>query len=140
MKNFILSLLILVNITTTFSQDTGLQIEHNATWQQILDKAKKENKNIFVDVYTVWCGPCKLMSKSTFTNDTVANFYNANFINYKIDAEKGEGVEIAHKYEVNCYPNLLIINPNGEIVHRGAGYKNKIEFIEGFLQIKILFE
>lgn len=125
MKN--LKLILLITLSVNFL-NAQMNFEHG-TWKEVLEKAKKENKNIFVDVYTVWCGPCKLMSKSTFTNDTVANFYNANFINYKIDAEKGEGIEIAHKYEVNCYPNLLIINPNGEIVHRGAGYKNIIEFI-----------
>lgn len=125
MKKIKLILLIPFSINFITAQ---INFEHG-TWTEVLEKAKKENKNIFVDVYTAWCGPCKLMSKSTFTNDTVANFYNSNFINYKIDAEKGEGIEIAHKYEVNCYPNLLIINPKGEIVHRSAGYKNKTEFI-----------
>lgn len=110
----------LINAQITF--------EHS-NWSSILEKAKAENKLIFVDVYTTWCGPCKLMSKTTFTNDTVAKFYNQNFINFKIDAEKGEGIEFAKKYEVNCYPNLLVINQKGELVHRGAGFKYTNEFI-----------
>ncbi|MCA6435394.1 MAG: thioredoxin family protein [Bacteroidetes bacterium] len=105
-----------------------IDFEHG-TWASVIEKAKTENKLIFVDVYTTWCGPCKLLSKTTFTNDTVAKFYNQHFINYKLDAEKGEGIEFARKYEVNCYPNLLFINPKGELVHRGAGYKYTSEFI-----------
>lgn len=105
-----------------------INFEHGS-WSSVLEKAKSENKLIFIDAYTTWCGPCKLLSKTTFTNDTVAKFYNQQFINFKIDAEKGEGVEFAKKYEVNCYPNLLFINQKGELVHRGAGYKNVNEFI-----------
>lgn len=105
-----------------------MTFEHG-NWASVLEKAKTENKLIFVDVYTTWCGPCKLMSKTTFMNDTASKFYNTQFISYKLDAEKGEGIEFARKYEVNCYPNLLFINNKGELVHRGAGYKNVNEFI-----------
>ena len=39
-------------------------------------KAKKENKLIFIDCYTTWCGPCKNMSKKTFVNKEVGEYYN----------------------------------------------------------------
>ena len=57
--------------------------------------------------------PCKQMAKSVFTNDAVADYYNTNLVNAKIDMEKGEGLEIAKLYEVKCYPNLLFIDGNG---------------------------
>lgn len=96
----------------------------------ILDKATKENKLIFIDAYTTWCGPCKKMAKEVFTKDTVANYFNSTFINYKLDMEKGEGIEFAAKYDVNCYPNFLIIDGKGNIIHRGAGYLKHSDFIE----------
>jgi thioredoxin-related protein len=92
-------------------------------------KAKKENKLIFVDAMTTWCGPCKQMAKNVFTNDTVADYFNTNFVNLKLDMEKGEGVPFATKYDVNCFPNLLFIDANGEIVHRQAGSLPAGEFI-----------
>lgn len=95
----------------------------------VLKKAEKEHKLIFIDAYTTWCGPCKKMAKDIFTLDTVANYYNSTFINYKFDMEKGEGIEFAKKYQVNCYPNLFILDSKGNIVHRTAGYMSGSEFI-----------
>ncbi len=95
----------------------------------VFSRAEKEGKYIFIDAYTVWCGPCKKMSKETFTKDTVATYFNKTFVNYKLDMEKGEGIEFAKKYQVNCYPNLLIIDSKGNLVHRAAGYMGTKEFI-----------
>jgi thiol-disulfide isomerase/thioredoxin len=83
-----------------------------------------------MDAYTSWCGPCKWMAKEIFTNDTVADFFNKNFVNAKIDMEKGEGPEIAKMYKVMCYPNLLFIDGDGKLVHRGAGGQPAQQFIE----------
>lgn len=84
------------------------------TWKEIIQKAKKEKKIIFVDVYADWCAPCKTMDKEVFTNDAAGKYFNATFVNYKIDAEKGEGVAIAQKYSVQAYPTLIFVNPNDE--------------------------
>ena len=109
MKKSIFTFGVLCLLTTTaISQTKTLAFEHG-TFQEIKAKALKENKLIFIDAYTVWCGPCKQMAINVFTDDAVANYYNANLINAKIDMEKGEGIEIAKLYEVNCYPNLLFI-------------------------------
>jgi thioredoxin-related protein len=102
---------------------------NHGTWAEIKAKAKAGKKIIFVDAYTTWCGPCKAMARNTFTKTSVANYYNSNFINAKIDMEKGEGIEIAKKYEVSCYPNLLYIDGEGNLVHRGAGYLDTTDFL-----------
>jgi thioredoxin-related protein len=111
-----------------FSQNKQIVFELG-NLESVLQKAAKENKLIFIDAYTTWCGPCKKMSKEVFTTDTVANYFNRTFVNYKFDMEKGEGIEFAKKYNVNCYPNLLVIDSKGNIVHRGAGYMKPMEFI-----------
>jgi thioredoxin-related protein len=96
----------------------------------VLEKAKKENKLIFIDAYTSWCGPCKDMSKHVFTNDSVADYFNSRFVNYKMDMEKGEGIEFAGKYAVNCYPGFLFINGDGNLIHRGAGSMRPAAFLD----------
>jgi thiol-disulfide isomerase/thioredoxin len=111
------------------AQNRSINFEHGSL-KDLKAKAKKENKLIFIDAYTVWCGPCKQMSRTIFTNDTVADFYNANFINAKIDMEKGEGLEIAKQYSVACYPNLLFIDADGAITHRQAGSMPAAMFID----------
>jgi len=100
-------------------------------WNEIKSKATRENKLIFIDAYTSWCGPCKTMVKDVFTNTEVAQFYNANFINAKIDMEKGEGLRLAKTYSVGCYPSFLFIDGSGALVHRSAG----LLFHEAFISL-----
>lgn len=126
------SFLIIAFVLSTlfsFAQNRTINFNHG-TFSEILAQAKKENKLIFIDCYTVWCGPCKWMAKNTFTNDTVADFYNSNFINAKIDMEKDEGIEIAKTYGINAYPTLLYINGDGVQVHRICGAAPAKEFVE----------
>lgn len=98
----------------------GIQFQH-VTWAEALAKAKQENKLIFMDAFTTWCGPCKYLAKNTFTNDTVGEFFNKNFICIKMDMEKGEGIGLAKTYGVQAYPTLLYIDGNGEVIHRTCG-------------------
>ena len=102
----------------------------NSAWADILAKAKKENKLIFLDAYAAWCGPCKMMAKQTFTDAEVAKFYNASFVNAKIDMEKGEGPDLAEQFQVQAYPTLLFVDAEGGVVHRALGYHDAAQFIE----------
>lgn len=111
-----------------FSQQSIKFEESN--FASILAKAKTEKKLVFMDAYASWCGPCKLMEKNVFTDKNVADFYNKNFINVRIDMEKGEGKELAMKYGVRSYPTFLFLNAEGEIVGKELGYIKSEEFLE----------
>lgn len=106
----------------------GIKFEKD-NWENTLAKAKVENKIVFVDAYTTWCGPCKKMDAKTFPDKKVGDFYNKNFINIKVDAEKGDGLGIAEKYKVNSYPTLFFVNSDAELVHSSVGAKNPEELI-----------
>lgn len=86
-----------------------------------IEKAKKEKKYVFVDVYAEWCTPCKRMAATAFVDDSVATFYNAYFLNVRVDAEKNTGPEVKKKYKVNAYPTLLYITPDGELIKKVVG-------------------
>lgn len=129
MKTKTLLLSVLVAASTAFAQTKEIHFE-KSSFADIKAKAKKENKLIFIDAYTSWCGPCKWMAANVFTNDTVADYFNTKFINAKIDMEKGEGPEIAKLYDVRCYPNLLFIDGEGKLIHRGAGGLKTKQLIE----------
>ncbi|RKE04354.1 thioredoxin family protein [Marinifilum flexuosum] len=111
------------------AQNREVEFEH-ASWKKVLKKAKKQDKLIFVDCYTSWCGPCKMMARDVFTQDHVADFFNSNFVNFKIDMEKGEGPELKPGWKINAYPTFLIINTKGEVIHRIVGAYGADEFIE----------
>ncbi|HMT12391.1 MAG TPA: thioredoxin fold domain-containing protein, partial [Ignavibacteria bacterium] len=103
---------------TVFSQ--GIQFTEG-TWQSVKDKAAAENKLIMVDAFADWCVPCKMMAKDVFTKSEVGEFYNSTFINYQIDAEKGEGVDFAKEYQIEFYPTILYIDGSGKVVEKKIG-------------------
>ncbi len=113
-----------------FAQEntTGMKFEHT-TLAELKKMAEAQQKTIFIDCYTTWCGPCKRMSKDIFPDSTVGAYYNAHFINAKFDMENGEGIEIANNYNVNSYPTYLFLNSKGELVHRSGGSMPAQEFI-----------
>jgi thiol-disulfide isomerase/thioredoxin len=115
-------------VSTAQEATTGIHFEHS-TWKEILAKAKAENKLVMLDAYTSWCGPCKWMAKNIFTDAEVGKFYNASFVNAKIDMEKGEGVDIAKTYNVRAYPTLLYVNGDGQVMHRVCGAGDAASFI-----------
>lgn len=122
-----LTLLLLFMYLISFSQETiAFQ---DSSFKEILAKAKKEKKLVFMDAYAAWCGPCKLMEKNIFTLPAVKEYYNANFINARFDMEKGEGRDIALKYGVRSYPSFLFINGDGELIMQNFGYMGEQDFI-----------
>lgn len=128
MKQIITTIFALFFVTMTFAQD-GIQFS-DKPWAEILQQAKAENKIVFVDAYTAWCGPCKAMSQKVFPDKKVGEFFNAQFVNAKIDMEKGEGPQLASQYQVRVYPTFLFVDGNGKIVHRSIGYHNPDQLLE----------
>ncbi len=125
MKNTILLILLFVSSLATaqiqFTQDN---------WQTVLAHAKSQNRYVFVDAYTTWCGPCKVMDRDVFAQPNVGDFYNANFINVKLNMEQGDGPAVARQFGVYAYPTYLFLSPEGELVHRSQGIQAPDRFIE----------
>ncbi|WP_316815616.1 thioredoxin family protein [Pedobacter nyackensis] len=117
-------------LANKLSAQTEIKFNQTTTWKATTEAAAKSGKLIFVDCYTSWCAPCKWMDKNVFTDTKVAAFFNRNFINAKIDMEKGEGVELRKKYSVQSFPTFLFINDKGEVIHRTASKMSAQEFLE----------
>lgn len=116
-KNFMLIFLVMQYNLLCFSQNRSVVFEI-PKFADAINKAKKEQKLIFLDLYTSWCVPCKKLAKEVFTNDTVADFFNTEFVNISFDAEKSkEGKYLAEKYFIGKYPSLLFIDTNGNVLN-----------------------
>ncbi len=98
----------------------GVKFE-DLTFQEALQKAKAENRWIFLDAYTSWCGPCKVMAEKVFTLAEAGNFFNPRFVNVKYDMEKGEGPVLAKKLGVGAYPTFVLIKPDGTVHDKLVG-------------------
>lgn len=139
MKRIILLFLLLPFIAA--AQDKGTHFEHGLSWQQVKEKAKKENKYLFVDCFTTWCGPCKYMTSTIFPQEKVGDFFNKNFVSVKVqfDQTKNDSEEVKSWYaqaesmnkefNIAAYPTFLIFSPKGELVHRIVGGGEADEFI-----------
>ncbi len=105
------------------AQNRSISFEQTKEWKKIVKKAKKEKKLIFVDCYTSWCGPCKMLAKDVFTRDAVADFFNQHFVCAKYDMEKdADGVILKKQFAVKAFPTLVFVDPaNQQVVHRMVG-------------------
>ena len=103
-----------------FNIPTAVKFEKE-DFNSTLVKAKTENKLIFIDFYTSWCGPCLKFTQTVLTDEEVGKYMNSTFINLKYDAEKGEGITLSKKYNVKSYPTLLIIDHEGNVVEDVMG-------------------
>lgn len=121
----------------------GIRFEEGKTWADIKEKAKKENKYIFIDGYTTWCTWCKWADKNIFSLPEVGEYYNKNFVSVKVqfdvNAKDNEAIKrwyeeakiMKEKYKISSYPMYLFLDADGKILHRlsGAPSTGK-EFIE----------
>lgn len=122
-RNQLLLLLFFSLLWTVGGFAQEIRFEEGKSWKQIVRKAEKAGQLIFVDCYTSWCGPCKVLSATVFTQDTVGGFFNYHFVNAKLDLEKeADGQMLRKKYRVESFPTLLFIDPATlEEVHRIVG-------------------
>ncbi|MFT3825040.1 MAG: thioredoxin family protein [Chitinophagaceae bacterium] len=117
-KYWLLSFVVLMLLySKTRAQGIDFMPEGTA-WEKALQLAKDSNKLVFVDVFTDWCGPCKAMDKDVFPQQKVGAKFNAAFINYKLDAEKGRGPELKKQYRVISYPTYLFVRADGTLIYR----------------------
>ena len=92
-------------------------------FQKAKEQAAKEGKRIFLDAYTSWCHYCKKMGRTTYKNEKVGAYFNENYINLKINMEKGAGPKLAKQFGVSGYPTFLILDEEGNLVAKSPGYK-----------------
>lgn len=98
------------------------------TFAQALAKAKKENKKLMVDCYTLWCGPCRHMAKNVFPDENLGKYMNANFVCIQLDMEHGEGPELNKTFNVEAYPTFIFFDAEGKEMSRFEGMCMQNEF------------
>lgn len=119
----------------------GIRWTEGLSWQEVKEKAKRENKYVFLDCYTTWCGPCKMMDKDVYPTATVGDFVNGKFIAARVQMDQSEkddafvkswykdAEEITKRYLIEGYPTFLFFSPSGIIIYKEMGFKNIEKFI-----------
>lgn len=133
-------LLIFLVLAPLVGWGQGVHFESGLSWGQVLAKAKAENKYVFVDCYASWCGPCKMMDRDVYPNDTVGEAMNSFVcVKAQLDTSKNDDEAVkswyadAHRlmttYKIGAFPTFLFFSPDGELVHRGLGYHEPEAFV-----------
>lgn len=126
---------------SSMAQDQGIVFEHGLSWEEVLQKAQKEKKYVFVDCYATWCGPCKRMDQNVYPIDSVGSFMNDRYISVKMqmDSTRQDNEEIrqwyaiarafVERYHIGAYPTYLFFSPDGQALHKDMGGKNISDFL-----------
>jgi thiol:disulfide interchange protein len=99
---------------------------HKIKFTAACTQAQSEGKFVFVDVWAAWCGPCKLLDQTTWTDAAVIDLLKARTVAIKINADSDP--KFAGKYNVEALPTLLVLRPDGTEVTRVVGYVDAEKF------------
>ena len=115
-----------VTVTVTASAQTNFR---EISYAEAVKTAKAEGKLVFMDFYTDWCGPCKMMARDVFPQKNLGDYMNDHFVSIKVNAEKGEGVALAKHYDIHAYPTFVILTGEEKEVNRTSGSRDANSFI-----------
>ena len=100
------------------------------TLPQALERAKAENKLLFLDCGTPWCGACKAMEKDVLSTSEVGELLNASCVCVKLNMAAKENKKYHGIYQVQAYPTYLLVRPDGQLQHRVRGSRRKDVFLD----------
>lgn len=144
-------LIIFIGSSAFIKDDNQEKTESPVNWmsfEEAVEKSKTEKKKIFIDVYTDWCGWCKVMDKNTFSQEDIAKYLNENYYPVKLDAEQKEDIEFrgqTFKYVPSgrrgyhqlaaallnnklSYPTVVFLDEEFNMIQPLAGYQKPEQF------------
>ena len=101
----------------------------DVSFEEAKQAAASEHKVVMIDFFTTWCGWCKVLDRNTYTDPAVSKLTDEKFVCVKIDAEKGEGIELAKKYQISGYPTIVFFDEGGKEIDRVVGYEDPGRFV-----------
>lgn len=118
------------------------------TIEEAEELSKEEPRKLIIDVYTDWCGWCKRMDQTTFSNPVIAEYVNKHFYAVKLDAEQKDSIFFKdHTFKFVAqgrrgyhelaaallngkmsYPNIVYMNEQLQVIQAVPGYQDAASF------------
>ena len=131
---------------TLFSISLTAQEINWMSLEEAIETQKTTPKKIFMDAYTIWCGPCKMLDKNTFHNKDVVDYVNKNYYAVKFNAEGNETInykgvtytnpnfkpktsgrnsshQLSQAFGIRAYPTLLYLDEDANVIKPIPGYQ-----------------
>ena len=118
MKRIAILLLLALQTTVVFSQVNFRDI----SYEEAIAQANAEDKILFVDIYAVWCGPCRQLNENVFPDPVLGKYFNKHFVSIKVDGETEFGRQLMSQVGSNAFPTLLFISPDRNLLKMIRGY------------------
>lgn len=151
MKKILILTLLLFSLSITAQEINWMTLE------EAVEAQKTTPKKIFMDAYTIWCGPCKMLDKNTFRNKDVVAYVNENYYAVKFNAEGNEiinfkgrtytnpnfnpntsGRNSSHQLStylgIRAYPTIIYLDEQANLIAPITGYKTPSQ-LELFLKL-----
>ena len=96
-------------------------------YAQAVEQAKASDRLVLIDFFTTWCGPCKQMDRTTWTDEGVRSWIAASAVAVKVDADKEVG--LAQRYHIEGYPTVVFVDGDEHEVGRLKGYRSATHFL-----------
>jgi thiol:disulfide interchange protein len=119
----------------TASHSGASAVWFDGSFAEAVAQAKARKEFVFVDVFTTWCGPCKMLEKQTFSDPEVKAEL-AKMVSISLDAESPSGAPVADQYHVSGYPTLLVLDGDGKEVGRITGFLGPEPFLAKLDEIR----
>ncbi len=93
-----------------------------------LQQAGSSGRAVFIDFYTTWCGPCKMLDQITWKDAGVQAWLQQRTVPLKLDAERY--VSLAQRFKVNAYPTMIFVDHDGTVINQLVGYRDAARFLK----------
>lgn len=138
-KLLFLIVFLCLSISLYAQDNTGDQKIHwrnDLSWDEVKALAKQKGSCIFIDCYATWCGPCKKMDQQVYSNDSISEYFNENFVSVKLQMDTtpndNETVkrwlsfadQVQTQYKVSAFPTLIFVSPDDKLLDKQIGYRS----------------
>lgn len=130
MRYLVVGLLLIISLGICTAQDKEGVRFLEISFEQALEQARQEGKQVFVNYSTKGCAPCKMMDMSVYTNTGIAEKMNEKLICIKLDPIKDKSIEkrAREEHQIKGFPTMLFFKANGELISKAVGGKSIEEF------------
>lgn len=129
LTTIVFALLVLAACNQEPPQKTTTIQQQETSFDATLANAAANNQKVFVEVYATYCGSCKKFKADVLSDKEVTDKLAVNTATALVDLESEEGKKLASKYEVQATPTFLLLDAQGNVLKKSAGYMDKASFL-----------